>query len=82
MKNKATSNIKIQQIFFSNRLYNVGIYLGDGLSKSDIGILNLHPTKGTHCVLYTNEHYFDSYGCVCPKQLSNYYKMKWALFIF
>ena len=70
LKNKATSNIKIQQVLSSLSLNGVGIYLRDGPFKSDIGIVNLHPSKGTHCVCYINENYFDSYGVVCPKKLS------------
>ena len=27
------------------------------------GIVNLHPTKGTHWVIFTNQNYFESYGC-------------------
>ena len=72
LKNKATSNIKIQKVLDSMRLNNVGIYLRDGLFSSDIGIVNLHPSKGTHWVCYINENYFDSYGCVCPKKLSKF----------
>ena len=76
LKNKATSNIKIQQVFSSLSLNDVGIYLRDGLFKSDIGIVNLHPSKGTHWVTYMNENYFDSYGVVCPKKLSKFIKIK------
>ena len=54
------------------RLNNVGIYLRDRPFSSDIGIVNLHPSKGTHWVCYMNENYFDSYGCVCPKKLSKF----------
>ena len=72
LKNKATSNIKIQKVLDSMRLNNVGIYLRDGLFSSDIGIVNLHPAKGTHWVCYINENYFDSYGCVPPKKLSKF----------
>ena len=72
LKNKATSNIKIQQVLHSIGLNNVGIFLRDGPFKSDIGIVNLHPSKGTHWVCYINENYFDSYGCVCPKTLSKF----------
>ena len=50
----------------------MGIYLRDGPFESDIGIVNLHPTKGTHWVCYINEKYFDSYDCVCPKKLSKF----------
>ena len=50
LKNKATSNIKIQQVLNPIGLNNAGIYLRDGLFKFDIGIVNLHPLKGTHWV--------------------------------
>ena len=72
LKNKPTSNIKIQQVLNSIGLNNVNIYLTDGPFLSDIGILNLHPSKGTHWVCYINENYFDSYGVVCPKKLSKF----------
>ena len=72
LKNKATSNIKIQQIIDSIGLHNVKIYLRDGPFSSDIGIVNLHPSKGTHWVCYLNENYFDSYGVACPKKLSKF----------
>ena len=72
LKNKATSNIKIQQIVSSIGLDNVGIYSRDGPFLSDIGVVNLHWSRGTHWVLYINENYFDSYGCVPPKKLSRF----------
>ena len=72
LKNKATSIIKIQQVLCSIGLNNFGIYLRDGPFKSDIGSVNLHPSKGTHWVVYINENYFDSYGCVPPKKLSKF----------
>ena len=72
LKNKATSNIKIQQVLSSLSLNDVGIYLRDGLFSSDIGFVNLHPSKGTHWVCYINEKYFGSYSCVCPKKLSKF----------
>ena len=72
LKNKATSNIKIRQVLDSIGLDNVGIYLRDDTFKSDVGIVNLHPLKGTHWVFYINENYFDSYGVVCPKKLSKF----------
>ena len=46
LKNKATSNIKIQQINSFLSLNDVRIYLGAGPSKSDIGIVKIHPSKG------------------------------------
>ena len=72
LKNKATSDIKLQQVLSSLSLNDVGIYLRDGPFKTDIGIINLHPSKGTHWTCYVNENYFDSYGCVCPKKLSKF----------
>ena len=73
LKNKATSNIKIYEVLKNIRLdTKVGIYLRDGPFSSDIGIVNLHPPKGTHWVCYINEIYFDSYGCSPPKKLSKF----------
>ena len=72
LKNKATSNIKIQRILSSLSLNDVGIYLRDGLFESDIGSVNLDRSKGTHWVCYLNENYLESYGCVCPKKLSKF----------
>ena len=53
-------------------LSDVGIYLRDGPFKTDIGIVNLHPCLGTHCVLYCHECYFDSYGIKPPNKLSKF----------
>ena len=72
LRNKATSNIKIQQVLLSLCLKDVGIYLRDGSFSSDIGIVNLHPSTGTHWVCYINENCFDSYGVVCPKKLAKF----------
>ena len=71
LKNKATSNIKLQNILSSSSLNDVGFYLKDGPFKSDIGIVNLH-SKGALWVCYINENYFDSYGCVPPEKLSKF----------
>ena len=38
-------------------LDGVGIYLRDGLCGSAIGIVKLHPSKGTHWVCYINENF-------------------------
>ena len=72
LKNKATSNRKIQKVLTSIGLDNVGIYLRDGPFPSNIGIVKLHPSKGTHWVCYINENCFDSYGVICPKKLSKF----------
>ena len=36
------------------------------------GIVNLHPTKGTHWVMFVNEFYFDSYGCSPPLNIMSF----------
>ena len=51
---------KIQKIISSLSLNDVGIYLGDCSIEADIGIVKLHPSKGTHWVAYINQNYFDS----------------------
>ena len=56
LKNKATSNIKIQQVLCSIGVDNVGIYLRDEHFSTDIRLVNLHPLKGTHWVTYINEN--------------------------
>ena len=48
LKNKATSNIKVQQVLNSIGLNNVNVYLRDGPFSSDIGIVNLHQSQVTH----------------------------------
>ena len=72
LKNKATSNIKIQQVLNSIGLNNVNIFLRDGPFSSDIGIVNLHPTRGSHWVSYIHENYFDSNGIAPPRILSKF----------
>ena len=73
LKNKATSNIELYEVLKNKGLdTKVEISLGDGQFSSDIGIVNLHPSEGTHWVCYINKNYFDSYGCVPPKKLSKF----------
>ena len=48
LKHKAISDIKIQRIFSSLALSDVRIFLRDGPFSNEIGIVNLHPSKGTH----------------------------------
>ena len=70
LKKKAKSNITIQQVLDHIGLNNVGIFLRDELFLSDIGIVNLHPSRRSHSVCYINEKYFDSNGWACPKKPS------------
>ena len=72
LKIKATSNIKIQQVLNSIGLINVNIYIRGGPFSSDIGIVNLHPTRSSHWVSYIHEYYFDSYWITPPRKLSKF----------
>ena len=72
LKNKATSNIKIQQVLDSIGIDNAGIYLRHGPIRTDVGLVNLHPAKRTHWVCYINENYFDGYGCASPQKVSKF----------
>ena len=71
LRKEATSNIKIQQVLCSIGLNYFGIYLRDGSFSSDNGIVNLHPSKGTHWVCYINEIIL-IVTVVCPKKLSKF----------
>ena len=46
----------------------------DAKFTTDSGIVNLHPTKGTHWVMFVNEFHFDSYGCPPPTNILNHIK--------
>ena len=48
LKKYATSNTKTQQILSSLSLNSVGTYSKDGPFTTDVGIVDIHPTKGTH----------------------------------
>ena len=71
VKNEATSNVKIKEIL--NEL-NIpcGIYKRDDKFNTTSGIVNLHPSVGTHWVMYTNKNYFDSYGCPPPLNIMSF----------
>ena len=73
LKNEATSNVKIKEIL--NEL-NIpcGIYMRDDKFTTDSGIVNLHPSVGTHWVMYTNKNSFDSYGCPPPLNIMSFIK--------
>ena len=55
LKNQATLNIKIQQVHSSSELDNVDIYLRNGPFSSNVGIVNLHESRGSHWVAFVNE---------------------------
>ena len=76
LKNEATSNIKIKEILDTLSAFGIlksnstGIYMRDDQFTTTSGKVNLHPTKGTDWVMYTNKNYFDSYGCPPPANIT------------
>ena len=72
LKKKATSDTKNQNNFSSRALNDLGICLKDGPLSIDVGIVNVHLTKGSHWVAYLNKNYFDSYGGSSPQKLSKF----------
>ena len=76
LKDEATSNVKIKEILDALGASGIlkikcGIYMRDDKFTTKSGIVNLHPTKGTHWVLFTGNFYFDSYGCPPPVNIIN-----------
>ena len=63
LKDQATSSIKTEEVL-DKLTIPVGIYMRDDQFTTTAGIVNFHPTKGTHWVMFANEFYFDSYGCL------------------
>ena len=59
LKNKRTSNLKLYEVLKEIGLDSkVGIHLRDGPFSSNIGIVILHPFRGTHWLCYKNENFF------------------------
>ena len=54
------------------KLNSTGIYMRDDKFTTTSGIVNLHPTKGTHWVMFSDKFYFDSYGCPPPTNILNH----------
>ena len=76
MKKEVKSKSKIQNILSSSSLTDVEIFLRNGPFASDVGIVSLHPSKGTYWVAYIDANYFDSYGCAPPNKLSRFLKKR------
>ena len=75
LKNEATSNVKIKGILdIINRHIHDSckVYMRDDKFTTDSGIVNLHPSVGTHWVMFIKEYYFNSYGCPPPINILNY----------
>ena len=77
LKNEATSNVKIKEILKLMNITECGIYMRDDKFTTTSGIVNLHPTKGTHWVMFVNESHFDSYGCPPPTNILNLIKKRY-----
>ena len=68
IKNEATSNVKITEVL-DKLTIPARVYMRDEKFTTPSGIVNLHPTKGSHWVMFVTEFYFDSYGCPPPLNL-------------
>ena len=75
LRNAPTSNIKLNNILKQLNL-DCKIYMRDTPIKSNCGIINLHPFRGTHWVCFFNNFYFDSYGCPPPQNILQLHKIK------
>ena len=61
LKSKATSTIKVYEVLKKIGLDSkVGIYSRDDNFSTNYGILNLHPSNGTHWVCYIEDCFFYS----------------------
>ena len=81
LKDAPTSNIKIFNVLKKLNI-NCAIQMRDDPIFSHSGIINLHPTKGTHWVLFFNNFYFDSYGCPPPQNILNCIKSNFKKCIY
>ena len=69
LEDQATSNINIKEVL-DQLTTPAGIYMRDDKVTTTAGIVNLHPTEGTHWVLYTNKNHFVSFGCPPPVNIT------------
>ena len=58
LESEATSNFKIGQIL-SEKKSSAKVYMRDDKFNTSMGVLNLHPTKGTHWFMFVDESCFD-----------------------
>ena len=54
------------------------MYMRDDKFTTPSGIVHLHPTKGTHWDIFSNQIYFDSHGC--PPSVNIMKQMKNGLY--
>ena len=65
--------MEIDRVLFFIGFDNVGINPRNGPFSTVIGIVNLHPSEGTHWFCYINGNFHDSYGCSPPQELSKFF---------
>ena len=74
LTNEAIFNVKIKESLKLMNITECGKYMRDDKFTTPSGIVNLHPSVGTHWVLYTNKFSFDSYGCPPPLNRMSFIK--------
>ena len=77
LKNEATSEVKIKEIpneldIPYRRRFACEVYMRVDKFTTPSGIVNLHPTEGTHWIMFSHEFYFVSYGCPAPTNILNH----------
>ena len=78
LKDQATSNIKTKEVLDKLTIPS-GIYMRYDKFTTPLGIVNLHPTEGTHWFMFSDKFYFGSNGCL-PFFKHNETNKKWSLF--
>ena len=74
LKGQATSNITLKEMLNQMTL-NTKIYMRD-INFSKNSIIDVRQCRGPDWISYMNENYFDSYGCLPLKLLSNFISKK------
>ena len=83
LKYKAASNIRKYEVLKKIGLDSkVGIYLRDGDFSTIYGIVNLHPSRGTHWVCFIKDCYFDPNGCPSSNKLLFHLRKVYKICIF
>ena len=68
LKNKVTSNIKLQEVLNNVRLH-LKLYTTEFIFATKSSIVNIQPKRGTHWLLFVHKYFFVSYFCAHPNIL-------------
>ena len=68
LKNKVTSNIKLQEVLNNLRLH-LKLYTTESIFSKKSSIVNIQPKRGTHWVDFVHKYFFVSYYCAHLKFL-------------